>query len=142
MSQIFAIRAGRTRKGFSFVELSVVIGIIGVLAAFGVPRFFKSVERSKASEAFRYLNSVRVAQERYHARQDTYADDVTKLDMAQTPPTDFTVGVIRQTENSWSCTLTRSGASVGLEYNVIFTEDGFDATSTIPDDLNPHVDAG
>ena len=51
----------RNRHGFSLVELSVVVIIIGVLAAFGIPRMLKSVERSKASEAFKYLASVRAA---------------------------------------------------------------------------------
>ena len=45
------------RKGFTLVELAVVIVIIGVLAAFGVPQFLKSVERSKAAEAFNYLSA-------------------------------------------------------------------------------------
>ena len=39
----------RTRKGFTLVELAVVIVIIGVLAAFGVPKFLQSVEKSKAA---------------------------------------------------------------------------------------------
>src|SRR5580700_4118689 len=88
------------RSAFTLVELAVVIVIIGVLAAFGVPRFLKSVERSKAAEAFAYLSSVRTAQERYQARQGTYADDVTKLDIDMTAPKYFDVGTITATENT------------------------------------------
>jgi type IV pilus assembly protein PilA len=62
----------RNRKGFTLVELAVVIVIIGVLAAFGVPQFLKSVERSKAAEAFNYLSAVRSAQERYLAKNGVY----------------------------------------------------------------------
>ena len=51
----------RTRKGFTLVELAVVIVIIGVLAAFGVPKFLQSVEKSKASEAFNYLSAIQAA---------------------------------------------------------------------------------
>src|ERR1700760_4860545 len=81
----------RPRSGFTLVELAVVIVIIGVLAAFGVPRFIKSVERSKAAEAFEYLSSVRTAQERYQAQYGTYATNVADLDIKSAPPKYFTV---------------------------------------------------
>src|ERR1700694_2663262 len=106
----------KTRKGFTLVELAVVIVIIGVLAAFGVPRFLKSVERSKAAEAFAYLSSVRAAQERYQAREGTYADTMDKLDITVSAPRYFTPGVIAagpssSLQDSWTMTLTRLGAS-------------------------------
>jgi prepilin-type N-terminal cleavage/methylation domain-containing protein len=135
-----------TRKGFTLVELAVVVVIIGVLAAFAVPRFMASVERSKAAEAFNYLSSVQAAQERYHARQGTYAENTTDLDIKFTAPKYFTVGPVAagttsSLQDSWSLTLTRTGASAGYgEYTVTFTEEGYDSTnSTIKDksDINP-----
>lgn len=144
MAQAIAFRPSRARKGFSLVELSVVVIIIGVLAAFGVPRLLQSVERSKASESFKYLASVRAAQERYQARQGTYAADLTQLDMEQAPPKYFSVGTAAagtsgSLEDSWTLTLTRSGSSSGYgAYTVTFTEDGYDAVnSTIDAEINP-----
>jgi len=137
---------GTGRKGFSLVELSVVVIIIGVLAAFGIPRLLKSVERSKSSEAFKYLASVRAAQERYQAREGTYAADLALLDMEQSAPKYFTVGAVAagastSLEDSWTLTLTRQGAASGYgAYTVVFTEEGYDTVnSTIEGlpDINP-----
>jgi prepilin-type N-terminal cleavage/methylation domain-containing protein len=138
--------AKKNRKGFTLVELAVVIVIIGVLAAFGVPRFIKSVERSKAAEAFAYLSAVRAAQERYHALNSTYATDLTTLDIILSSPHYFTLGTVNpgstsDIQSSWSLTLTRTGPSAGYgAYTVTFSDEGFDTTnSTIATltDINP-----
>jgi prepilin-type N-terminal cleavage/methylation domain-containing protein len=132
-------RTTESRKGFTLVELAVVIVIIGVLAAFGVPQFLKSVERSKAAEAFNYLSAVRSAQERYLAKEGAYADSATStnLDINQVAPKYFSVGTISadHTTNtgtpSWALTLTRLSATSSYGgYTVTFTQAGFDTTST------------
>ena len=141
-----------TRKGFTLVELAVVIVIIGVLAAFGVPQFLKSVERSKAAEAFNYLSAVRAAQERYLAQNGAYSDDLTALDIKQVAPTYFgggddgeaaiavTAPVVDSGKPTWYCTLTRKSATSSYSYTVTFDQNGFVPT-TGPTADDPCTDA-
>jgi Tfp pilus assembly protein PilE len=141
--------APRRRAGFNLVELAVLVVSVGLLAAFGVPRFVHSVERSRAAEGVEYLASVRASQERYQARYGTYAARVADLDIESSPPrqfsvpADFAAGDGHGLRDSWRLTLTRTGPSAGHgAYTITFTETGFDATagplnvSTLPE-INP-----
>lgn len=125
----------RNRKGFTLVELAVVIVIIGVLAAFGVPRFLQSVEKSKASEAFNYLSAIQGSEERYLAQNGVYASNISSLDVNLPSPQYFTVpSSVTVTPDSagnpqWSLMLTRN-ANSSYAYTVNWTQNGFDTSST------------
>lgn len=147
----------RKRAAFSLVELAVVVIIIGVLAAFGVPRFRDAVERSKASEAFSFLASVRSAQERYQARQGIYSNALGKLDISVSPPkffkeedgstdigpsTAFTLSGIKAAA-TWKIVVTRQASTTSYgAYTVVFTDLGFDRTTSsiaTDTDLNARI---
>ena len=70
-------------KGFTLIELVVVVIIIGILAAIALPRHSKTVEKSKMAEATSMLGVIREAQMRYLIEYDEYADDFDFLDLEE-----------------------------------------------------------
>lgn len=59
-------------KGFTLVELMVVIAIIGLLAAVGYPAYTKHVIKAKRSDAIRSLALLAGRMEAYYDVKDTY----------------------------------------------------------------------
>ena len=68
-------------KGFTLVELIIVVIIIGILASVGIPQYNKTMERSRISEASSILGALRGAQLRYKLENGSYATDPSTLDM-------------------------------------------------------------
>jgi len=79
------------KKGFTLLELIVVIIIIGVLASLATAQYIRIVEKARAAEGAYLLGLLRAAQMRYYTDNYTYATDRDDLDVEYTAPQYFTV---------------------------------------------------
>ncbi len=62
----------RNSKGFTLIELMIVVVIIGILAALAIPRFMRSTTKSKQSEAKQLLKQIYTMQRAYRQEFNAY----------------------------------------------------------------------
>ncbi|MBT8119356.1 MAG: type IV pilin protein [Gammaproteobacteria bacterium] len=60
-------------KGFTLVELMIVIAIIGILAAVAYPAYTSSVKKANRADAIDSLLTLASRMEEYYMNNDTYA---------------------------------------------------------------------
>jgi type IV pilus assembly protein PilA len=66
----------RSQKGFTLIELMIVVVIIGILAAIAIPNFIAMQDRAKEGSTKANMHTLQLAAEDYGVANDgAYADD-------------------------------------------------------------------
>ena len=115
----------RNAKGFTLIELMIVVAIIGILAAIAIPNFLRFQLKSKSSEGKVNLAAIRTAEESYLAEFGSYvaaapapttAPTTTKTAWPASPAGFSTLG--------WS-----PEGSVFFQYGIAASNGGYTATA-------------
>ncbi|MFM1920949.1 MAG: hypothetical protein RLZZ303_2583 [Candidatus Hydrogenedentota bacterium] len=75
----------KKNKGFTLIELMIVVAIIAIIAAIAIPNLLRSRIQSNESAAIGNLRTVVGAQTSYHSANNGYATDFATL-TGDTPP--------------------------------------------------------
>ena len=74
-----------TRRGFTLMELLIVVLIIGILSAVALPQYQRAVLKSRFAALKPTADAIKTAQEAYYMEHGEYADNMQDLTVKSTP---------------------------------------------------------
>jgi type IV pilus assembly protein PilE len=114
-------------RGFTLIELMVVVAIVAILAAIAIPGYQEQVRKSRRADASRAVGQLQMDLERWRAECSTYADILSCKDydgngvVASTegkypgaPTSDYyDTAISDQSATAYTITATPKGAQLG-----------------------------
>lgn len=107
----------KAEKGFTLIELMIVVVIVSILAAVGYPAYTDYVTRGKLTEATAALSTVRIKMEQFFQDNRTYVGADLAICTADTNNFDL----ICDTLSATTYQITAEGATtalIGYDYHI------------------------
>lgn len=123
-------------KGFTLIELMVVVAVIGILGAIAMPSYQEYVRKGRRVDAKDALIAIQLAQEKYRGNNTAYTTDLGNLGLTTTSTQKYyTVAITAATGTSFTATATVNASSSQAADAVkcpalTVTEKGFTVDST------------
>lgn len=113
----------KLQKGFTLIELMIVVAIIAILAAVSIPAYSDYVRRSKITEATSMLSGLRVNMEQYYQDNRTYLNAGGACGVAMPNATEvkyftLTCPAATATPTTYILTATGTGSMAGFVYTI------------------------
>lgn len=70
------------RKGFTLLEVLIVVIIIGILAAIALPQYVTTIEKARSAEATSNIGALRSSMDRYWYDQGAFASSYSAATLA------------------------------------------------------------
>ena len=117
----------RNKKGFTLIELMIVVAIIGILAAIAIPNFLNYQCKAKQSEAKQSLGTIAKNEVSYNAEYDTYSTDLGRIGFATVGTTRYSYDVTTATATAFTA---RATAVINTENDGWTIDQDLDLTNT------------
>jgi type IV pilus assembly protein PilE len=116
-------------KGFTLIELMIVVAIVAILAAIAIPAYTQYVTRSKLTEAMNNMADIRVRMEQWYQDNRAYG---TGTSCGVTMPTAsyFTLSCVASNSAQAYVLTATSTAALGTAGNYVYTIDQTNAKAT------------
>lgn len=109
----------RSNKGFTLVELMIVVAILGILSAVAVPMYNGYITGAKKTEAKTNLETLRLLEEQYYSDKARYTGAVTHAQLMNTATSPFRSAF-------------QPGGNLYFQYSIAGNDTTFTITATDP----------